>query len=522
MHGEVIILTAGDGALRHASVQVTDEHTRRSPSRLPRAAECGRPYTAQVFRFETRCPISKTRRDNRCSWGWRTFGRAADGRAATVDVVQGSAKLHPATEGGPQTARREGGRSVHSRRYGLPVVWTRTARTRAAEGMTPLGIVLVEPTLDDNGAIRVSLDRADRWRRSGAQVVVLVVEHGLPDQVAAVPEGLDVRQATKRPLRFRWTMLCAGWKLLRLARHADVVVAGREVHLGLVLADLLRPLFRRPLAVTVQSRPDVALLENVDDALRARTRRALVRSDLAVCVGSELVPVLVELGLPARRAKVVRNGIDVPGFRALADAPAELTLPSGPYVVGVGRLHRQKGFDLLLRAHARALELGAPEHALVLVGDGPQRAELHQLAEDLGIVDSVLFAGFVRNPHAVVARSQLFVLASRWEGLPLVLAEALCLGVPVIATRCVAGPQELLENGRFGGLVPVDDVHALAAAMTEHLRDPDPLRASARSAADTAVERFDPQTAADDHLALLRELAQSASPVRSGRHRTSE
>ena len=387
--------------------------------------------------------------------------------------------------------------------------WTRAGRSCAADEEHPLRIVLVEPTLDDNGAIRVSLDRAERWRSSGSQVVVLVVEHGLPGAEVRVPDDLDVRQATARPLRFRWTVLVAGWKLLLLARRADVVVAGREVHMGLVLGDLLRPLSRRPLAVTVQSRPDVALEENVDEAWRARTRRALVRSDLAVCVGSGLVPILEELGLPQGRAEVVRNGIDVPRLRVLARAPAALPLPAEPYVVGVGRLHRQKGFDVLLRAHALALSMGAPRHVLVLLGDGPQRADLERLAEELGIVDTVHFAGFVDNPHAVVARSELFVLSSRWEGFGLVLAEALSLGVPVIATRCVTGPEELLEDGRLGRLVPVEDDEALAAAITEHLHDPGRLRRAAMVAADAAVGRYDPQAAADAHLALLRRLVAS-------------
>lgn len=370
-------------------------------------------------------------------------------------------------------------------------------------------ILLVEPTLDDNGAIRVSLDRAERWRRSGASVVVLVVEHGRPDAYVEVPTGLDVRQATSRPLRFRWTVLIAAVKVLRLARQADVVVAGREVHMGLVLTDILRPLFRRPLAVTVQSRPDVALVENVDDRLRDRTRRALVRSDLAVCVGHGLVPILSGLGLPRDRTRVVTNGIDVPHVRAAAAAASEVPLPDGPFIVASGRLHRQKGFDVLLQAHARALALGAPSHALVLLGDGPQRGDLEALASALGVLDSVVFAGFVRNPHAVVARSDLFVLSSRWEGLPLVLAEALCLGVPVIASDCSAGPEELLEAGRFGRLVPVEDPETLAVAIVEHLRDPHPLRESARVAADDALRRFDPQAAADVHLALLTELVES-------------
>lgn len=369
-----------------------------------------------------------------------------------------------------------------------------------------LRVVLVEPTLDDNGAIRVSLDRAARWQRAGASVVVLVVEHGLPDQRVDVPPGLDVRQATSGPMRFRWTALLATAALLRLTRRADVVVAGREVHMGLLLCHLVRPLHRRPVAVTVQSRPGATLDAYVDDRWRERTRRALISSDLAVCVGQGLVPELVEQGMPLQRVRVVSNGIDVQQIRKSALEPAEVELPSVPFIVGSGRLHRQKGFDVLLRAHARALASGAPRHAVLLLGQGPDRAELGRLSRELGVEDSVHFAGFVANPHAVVGRADVFVLSSRWEGLPLALAEALALGVPVVSTDCVAGPDEILDGGRYGRLVPVDDVEALAEAITDHLRYPDPLRAAAQSAAETAAERFDPQRAAETHLSLLAEL----------------
>lgn len=365
----------------------------------------------------------------------------------------------------------------------------------------------MEPTLDDNGAIRVSLDRAARWQRAGASVVVLVVEHGLPDQRVDVPPDLDVRQATSRPVRFRWTALLATVALLRLARRADVVVAGREVHMGLLLCHLVRPLHRRPLAVTVQSRPDVTLDAYVDDRWRQRTLRALISSDLAVCVGQGLAPELIGLGMPPQRVRVVSNGVDVQQIRKSALEPAQVELPSSvPFIVGSGRLHRQKGFDVLLRAHARALASGAPPHAVLLLGDGPDRADLGRLSLELGVEDSVHFAGFVANPHAVVNRADLFVLSSRWEGLPLVLVEALALGVPVVSTDCVAGPDEILDRGRYGRLVPVDDVEALADAITDHLRCPARLREAAASAAETAADRFDPQRAADTHLSFLAEL----------------
>lgn len=89
--------------------------------------------------------------------------------------------------------------------------------------------MLVEPTLEDNGAIRVSLDRAARWQALGASVVVFVLEHADAGRQTTVPGGLDVRWATAVPRRLRWTLLVGGPRLWWLARRADVLVAGREM-----------------------------------------------------------------------------------------------------------------------------------------------------------------------------------------------------------------------------------------------------------------------------------------------------
>lgn len=366
-------------------------------------------------------------------------------------------------------------------------------------------IVLVEPDLADCGALRISLDRAQRWRQAGAEVELFLVQHG-PANPYPVPEGLVLHRGTDRPERFRRTVLLGLWRLRRLAHHADVVVAGREVGLGLLFAAVAARSARRPFAVTVQSHPELALAEVGGATWRVLTRRAVLSTHLAVCVSAALVPVLEGLGLARSRTAVVTNGVDVEAVRRAASAP-DVEVPPGTLVIACGRLTRQKGFDVLLRAHARALREGAPPHELVILGDGPDRAALGRLADALGVSGSVHFAGFVANPHAVVVRASLFVLSSRWEGYGLVVAEALCVGTPVIATDCVSGPREILDGGRFGRLVAVEDEAGLAAAMNAHLVDPAALRLRAAAAADAAADRFDATTAAQQHLHLLADLS---------------
>ena len=370
----------------------------------------------------------------------------------------------------------------------------------------PLRILVLEHTLADNGAARVTLDRADHWHRAGAQVDLFVVEHSDARELA-VPAGVRLHRATPEPRRLRRTVLPSLVGAHRLARRADVVVSGREIGNGLLTAAAVARSARRPLAVTVQSRPDIAISAYVDPKLRTLTRRVLGRVDLAVCVAAGVTPFLGEMGLPEGRIRVVTNGVDVAAVRSAAVMHPDVALPSGPLVVACGRLEHVKGLDVLVRAHALALDGGAPAHALVLVGDGPDAAALQRLADSLGVASTVVLTGFVANPHAIVGRSALLALPSRWEGFPLALVEALCLGTPVVAADCVAGPREVLDGGRLGELVPVEDEQALCAAITAHLRAPDLLRSKAAQGAAEAAVRFEAAAAAHEHLGLLDGLA---------------
>lgn len=138
-----------------------------------------------------------------------------------------------------------------------------------------------------------------------------------------------------------------------------------------------------------------------------------------------------------------------------------------PIILSVGALTPRKGFVTLIHAFSR-LRQQTPAH-LLIIGKGPQRQELQALAEQLGVADDIDFAGFIDKPYAYMAHCDVFAFASRWEGLSFVLVEALGMGAAVVATDSPGGSAEVLQNGRFGKLVPVDDIHAFCVGLQQSL-----------------------------------------------------
>lgn len=138
-----------------------------------------------------------------------------------------------------------------------------------------------------------------------------------------------------------------------------------------------------------------------------------------------------------------------------------------PFFLAVGRLSRQKGFPLLLEAFARLRGTTGEDYRLLILGEGPERPYLLEMVRRLGIEGVVDFPGFVSNPYPYFRRARAYVMTSEYEGLPLVLLEALALGVPIIAAEAKGGVTDALGNGKFGLVVP-RSADALALAM-EHV-----------------------------------------------------
>jgi GalNAc-alpha-(1->4)-GalNAc-alpha-(1->3)-diNAcBac-PP-undecaprenol alpha-1,4-N-acetyl-D-galactosaminyltransferase len=179
--------------------------------------------------------------------------------------------------------------------------------------------------------------------------------------------------------------------------------------------------------------------------------------------------------------------------RALVIANALRTLPSPsdvrePLVLSVGRMVHEKGFDILLQAFGTT-RTAFPQWRLAILGDGPLRPALEALAIELGLGDAVEFAGYCADIEKWYARASVVAQASRFEGFPNVVLEAMGMGAAVVSTDCRSGPRELISNGENGILVPVGDVSALASALHLLMGDA-PRRRRLGDAALNVRERF--------------------------------
>jgi len=188
----------------------------------------------------------------------------------------------------------------------------------------------------------------------------------------------------------------------------------------------------------------------------------------------------------SHRVRYVPNAAVGPDVALQAASPVDPSLhpwfddAAVPVVLAVARLAPQKDLPTLLRAFARVVR--SRPARLVVLGEGPERARLADLARELDISPAVRFPGDVRPAFPYMAKARVFVLSSAWEGLCMALLEAMACGTPVVSTDCPHGPAEILEGGKWGRLVPPGDWRSLASAILRTLEDPidpDLLRARA-------------------------------------------
>ncbi|WP_156840063.1 glycosyltransferase [Novosphingobium aquimarinum] len=170
----------------------------------------------------------------------------------------------------------------------------------------------------------------------------------------------------------------------------------------------------------------------------------------------------------------VHNLVDDGPSRRRMEEPVEhpwFVDKSKPIVISAGTLSPRKGFTDLIAAFDRLVTDGR-DIRLVIFGEGRQRAELEQQVRDAGLEDRVSLPGKIANPLRYLARADVFALTSSFEGLPNALIEAMICGCPLVSTDCPSGPDEILAKGRYGKIVPVGDVDAIARAIGEQLDDP--------------------------------------------------
>jgi glycosyltransferase involved in cell wall biosynthesis len=288
------------------------------------------------------------------------------------------------------------------------------------------------------------------------------------------------------------------------------------IHSQCDFGDVAAILLRRPL----RARRIVRTAHNEREWPKRPLRRLLLVNglyplafDAELGVSQRVVAVLDRRPLArllGRRAIVAHNALDLDRFdgpRVAGDAARQrLNLPHGcgPVIGTVGRLARQKGYEVLLAAAPRVCE-HYPHACFVIVGGGELAEDLAARAHALGVADRVFFTGVRDDVEAILPGFDLFVSASLWEGLPTVILEAMASGVPVAATR-VSGVVELVEDGVTGVLVTPGEPAQLADAILASLAHPERARAMAISAREFVAAHFDIQVAARQHEAFYRQL----------------
>jgi glycosyltransferase involved in cell wall biosynthesis len=372
-------------------------------------------------------------------------------------------------------------------------------------------IALALPKLAGGGAELITLRLAGGLLQQGLRVDLLLGRideqaQGLLDQA---PEQLRMVDLKERPP----TLASKAWGMARYMReHRPVaVVSALDIAGAAVWA---RKLSRTDTPVVLWVRTNLTEQFRDRRGPGAAIRRRLFvaahrRADAVVCVSHGVARDVASLaGVAEQSLDVIHNPVITPALLKQASEPIDhpwFEPGQPPVVLGVGRLVRQKNFPLLVRAFAR-VRADRPVRLAILGGSDPREPDvaghLQSLAGELGIADDVALLGFEPNAAAYMSRAGVFVLSSSYEGFGNVLAEALAVGTPTVSTDCPSGPAEILEGGRYGPLVPVDDPEALAGGIVEALDRPVPEAQRTQRGNHFSVDR-----AAQSHLSVLRRVA---------------
>ncbi len=242
------------------------------------------------------------------------------------------------------------------------------------------------------------------------------------------------------------------------------------------------------------------------NSLVERATRSLTSHFIAVSQG--LKDRLVAGGIPAKKITVIYNGIllDELGLAESAKTALKENYAGGeaPLVGIVARLHAVKGHRYFIEA-ARDVLLQRPQTRFLIIGDGPCRQALEKLAGGMGLGDRVVFTGFVEDVYSLMARLDLLVVSSLWEGFGLTAVEAMVLGTPVVATE-VGGLPEVVRHGETGLLAPPADALSLAKSIVWMLDHPLEAGEMAAKGADMVRRKFTAGEMARRTLDLYRKV----------------
>ena len=401
---------------------------------------------------------------------------------------------------------RDGRRELSASTGSARAVTLRRCTRRDGCELVTTRVSIYLPTLEGGGAERAMVDLANGLRSAGIKTDLAVKRGDGPWRQMLAD---DVRLTCLKS-RFTLTEFLHLLRYLHRARPDVVIATGASSIILTSLAKVVMPrlLFVGRIPTDLTATP--ARLSLKSRAIKRTQARSLRRAD-AIVTNSTGSSEGISRSLPeaADRIRTLHNPVVWPNLVDLAKAPVEHPWfrDQVPIIVSAGRLVSAKDHATLIRAFAVLAR--RREARLIVLGEGVERRNLVKLTHELRIPDRVDLPGFHANPFSFMAKSRLFVLSSTREGMPNVLIQAMACGTPVVSTDCPSGPKEVLEDGKWGPLVPVGDTDALATAMLETIDRP-----PERSTLVARARAFSVETSVKGYLDLIRDLVTTKHATR--------
>ena len=349
----------------------------------------------------------------------------------------------------------------------------------------PVRVLFFIPALSGGGAERVLVTLLQRFDRSRIEAHLALADTSGP-LTPEVPADVPVHDL--KCGRARWAV----FRLRGLLRSVKPRVCFSAFGYMNLLVMLAKP-FLPGTVRFIGRETNIPSINNRETPfpklLNFLYPRLYPRFDRIVCQSRDMQQDLVQsFRVPQDKTRLIHNPVDTERVQDMARAEPEIDLPGDAVtLLAAGKLKHQKGFDFLLQAFAL---LDDPRLHLTILGQGPERGALEVLARELGVADRVSLPGFVPNPYAIMARSDCFVLSSRFEGFPNVLLEAGACGLPVAAFQCPGGIDEIITPGENGFMAAPQEPEDLARAITQTLAAKQDGKFSPESIRSSTEERF--------------------------------
>jgi glycosyltransferase involved in cell wall biosynthesis len=370
----------------------------------------------------------------------------------------------------------------------------------ATNQIPPVTIALA--SLEGGGVQKVAVHLIREFLRLEIPTTLIAIDSSGPVR-REIPDGCALIELNSH--RTRWALLGLS---LTLTKNKPYVLISSQTHLN-VLVIIARILTGYPRKLIVIEHIAFNTSMMAAGRLLERLRPWMIKTfypfaDRIVTVSTDSAYSIYHYAKINKKIDVIENGLDLD---AIQQSASQLVVGhpwmeenSGlKLIVGMGRLSPQKNFADLL--HAFSLLERRENYRLIILGEGPEEDALRSFSKELNIQDCVDFPGYVENPFPLLARANLFVSSSRWEGFANVVIEALACGIPVVATDCPGGPSNILAGQAFAKIVSMGNTFEMSIAMNDLLStDFD------RSTIMEYAKNFNVQTMAQRYLDLISEL----------------